>query len=114
MARLRREQPRARLGGRALRRSRRDGETPIGLVPAAGAIDTSGLDVSPEAMEKLLEVDPDDWREQLPQLHEHFATFGDRLPDELARQLEALEARVEAGELDDVALAPLRSPGGER
>ena len=71
-------------------------QTPIGLVPAEGAIDTSGLDVSPEAMEKLLEVDPDDWREQLPQLREHFATFGDGLPDELARQLDALEARLEA------------------
>ncbi len=71
-------------------------QTPIGLVPAEGAIDTSGLDVSPEAMEKLLEVDSDDWREQLPQLREHFATFGDGLPDELARQLDALEARLEA------------------
>jgi phosphoenolpyruvate carboxykinase (GTP) len=71
-------------------------QTPIGLVPAEGAIDTSGLDVSPEAMEKLLEVDPDDWREQLQQLREHFVTFGDDLPEELARQLDALEARLEA------------------
>ena len=69
-------------------------QTPIGLVPAEGALDISGLDVSPEAMAKLLEVDADDWREQLPQLREHFATFGDGLPDELARQLDALEARL--------------------
>ena len=45
-------------------------------------------------MAKLLAVDPEEWREQLPQLREHFATFGDRLPDELAAQLEALERRL--------------------
>jgi phosphoenolpyruvate carboxykinase (GTP) len=71
-------------------------ETPIGLVPSDGAIDTSGLDVSPEAMAKLLEVDPDEWGAQLPQLREHFASFGDGLPTELARQLETLERRLEA------------------
>jgi phosphoenolpyruvate carboxykinase (GTP) len=70
-------------------------ETPIGLVPAEDAIDTSGLDLAPGAMAKLLEVDPEEWREQLPRLHEHFATFGDRLPDELSAQLEALEKRLD-------------------
>src|SRR5215218_6720704 len=57
-------------------------ETPIGLVPSEGAIDISGLDVSPEAMARLLDVDPDEWRAQLPQLREHFASFGDGLPEE--------------------------------
>jgi phosphoenolpyruvate carboxykinase (GTP) len=71
-------------------------ETPIGLVPAKDGIDTSGLDASPEAMAKLLDVDPDEWRAQLPQLREHLAKFGDALPDELAAQLDALEARLEA------------------
>jgi phosphoenolpyruvate carboxykinase (GTP) len=72
-------------------------ETAIGIVPSEGAIDTSGLDVSPEAMAKLLDVEPDEWRAQLPQLREHFATFGDGLPEELERQLEALERRLAAG-----------------
>jgi phosphoenolpyruvate carboxykinase (GTP) len=39
-------------------------------------------------------VDPGEWRDQLPRLREHFAMFGDKLPDELARQLEALEERL--------------------
>ncbi len=71
-------------------------ETPIGLVPAVGqgGIDTSDLDVDPEAMSELLAVDPEDWRHQLPQMHEHYAKFGDRLPQELKRQLEALEASL--------------------
>ena len=37
-----------------------------------------------------------DLREQLPQVEEHLARFGDRLPDELRSQLEALERRVGA------------------
>jgi phosphoenolpyruvate carboxykinase (GTP) len=69
-------------------------ETPIGLVPAEDALDTSGLELAPGALEKLLGVDLEEWREQLPRLHEHFATFGDKLPDELATQLEALERRL--------------------
>ncbi len=55
-------------------------ETPIGLVPAAGAIDTDGLDVSEATMSRLLEVDTDGWSAQLPQMKEHYAEFGDKLP----------------------------------
>jgi phosphoenolpyruvate carboxykinase (GTP) len=70
-------------------------ETPIGLVPSEGAIDASGLELPDGAMAQLLEVDPAEWRDQLPRLHEHFATFGDKLPGELSAQLEALERRLE-------------------
>jgi phosphoenolpyruvate carboxykinase (GTP) len=70
-------------------------ETPIGLVPSGDALDTSGVDLPEGAMQKLLRVDPGEWREQLPRLHEHFAQFGDKLPDELAEQLKALERRLE-------------------
>ena len=71
-------------------------ETPIGLVPAPGAIETEGLDLSAAEMEELMKVDPEEWKVQLPQIHQHFAGFGDALPDELRRQLEALEQRLDA------------------
>src|SRR3954467_6890992 len=71
-------------------------ETAIGLVPAPGDLYTGGLDVSAEDLEEVLTVDPDALREQLPQVKEHLARFGDRLPDELQAQLEALERRLEA------------------
>ena len=45
-------------------------------------------------MRKLLGWIPEEWRDQLPRLREHFASFGDKLPDELADQLEALERRA--------------------
>jgi phosphoenolpyruvate carboxykinase (GTP) len=72
-------------------------ETPIGLVPAPGAIDTEGLDISDEDMAELLKVDPDEWRAQLLQMKEHFAQFGGRLPAELRERLEALERELRAG-----------------
>jgi len=71
-------------------------ETPIGLVPGPEAIDTAGLDLPDGAMEELLRVDPEEWKAQLPQLREHFAEFGDALPDELRAQLDTLERRLDA------------------
>jgi phosphoenolpyruvate carboxykinase (GTP) len=69
-------------------------ETPIGLVPAVGAIDTDGLEITDEAMSQLLSVDPALVRDQLPQVEEHLARFGDRLPDEIHAQFEALRSRL--------------------
>jgi phosphoenolpyruvate carboxykinase (GTP) len=69
-------------------------ETPIGLVPAEGQLDTEGLDISVDQMAELLRVDPKLLNEQLPQVKEHLARFGDRLPDEVQAQLDALERRV--------------------
>ncbi len=69
-------------------------ETPVGLLPAEGEINTEGLEISAEAMRDLLSVDLDLVREQLPQVKEHLAKFGDKLPAEIRAQLEALEQRL--------------------
>ena len=60
-------------------------ETPLGLLPAEGALNVEGLDISAEALEALLTVDEDALRDQLPQVKEHLAQFGDELPSEIAR-----------------------------
>ncbi|MEZ5340204.1 MAG: phosphoenolpyruvate carboxykinase domain-containing protein [Acidimicrobiales bacterium] len=71
-------------------------DTPIGKVPAPGAIDRTGIedDVSDETMEKLLAVNPTSWQQEVDLIRAHYATFGDRLPARLAAQLDALEARL--------------------
>jgi phosphoenolpyruvate carboxykinase (GTP) len=69
-------------------------DTPIGRVPAAGAIEIEGLDLSDEQMAQLFEVDPEEWAIQLPQLKQHYATFGESLPEELRAQLAQLEERL--------------------
>jgi phosphoenolpyruvate carboxykinase (GTP) len=69
-------------------------ETPIGLVPAEGEINTEDLDVSADAMKTLLTVEPEDLKAQLPQVEEHLARFGDKLPAEITEQLDSLKKRL--------------------
>ncbi len=70
-------------------------ETPVGLLPAPGAVPMDGLGLSKEDMDELLRVDTDDWAHEVPLIEEHYHVFGDRLPDELWQQLAALRARLD-------------------
>jgi phosphoenolpyruvate carboxykinase (GTP) len=69
-------------------------ESLLGLVPADGQIDIEGLEVSEEDMRELRAVDPDDLRDQIPQMKQHFAQFGHRLPKAIGDQMDALEQRL--------------------
>src|SRR5437588_1120164 len=73
-------------------------ESQIGLLPPTGegGIPTEGLNISQDAVAQLLEVDPEEWKLQLAQMHEHYARFGHHLPEEMHAQLEALEERLGA------------------
>ena len=72
-------------------------ETPVGLVPAPGALDTTGLDMTDEQVAKALAVNVDEWRDkELPLIEEWFAKFGDTLPTQLADELATLKARLES------------------
>ena len=73
-------------------------DTPIGRLPAPGALDVSGLDISPAALEEALKVDLQDWKAEVPLIREHFAMFGNRLPEELRHELSALEDRLRKAE----------------
>ncbi len=70
-------------------------DTPIGGVPAPEALDTEGLEISGEDLRTLLSVDAEAWKAELPSIHEHYSTFGDRLPQALRDQLAALEQRLD-------------------
>jgi phosphoenolpyruvate carboxykinase (GTP) len=69
-------------------------DTPIGKVPTADALDTDGLDVAQADLEELLKVDTKGWKEELPSIKEHYATFGDKLPAGLKEELADLEKRL--------------------
>ena len=69
-------------------------DSPLGLLPAEGAINTDGLDVSAEAMNDLLTVDEEALRAQLPQVEAHLAEFGDELPAAVRSQYEDLKQRL--------------------
>jgi phosphoenolpyruvate carboxykinase (GTP) len=69
-------------------------DTPIGRVPAQGALDTTGLAIDPGVLAELTTVDRDKWRVELPQIEAHYETFGARLPGVLHDQLKDLEKRL--------------------
>nr|MBA2607867.1 phosphoenolpyruvate carboxykinase (GTP) [Actinomycetota bacterium] len=69
-------------------------ESPIGFVPAPGAIEVGGLDITDADMAELLKVDPEEWRAEVPSIEAHYAEFGDRVPDALQDELAGLEKRL--------------------
>lgn len=69
-------------------------KTAIGYMPTPDAIDTEGLDVSEATMAELLKVDKAEWLKEIESIKEHYRSYGDRLPKELANQLAALEKRI--------------------
>ena len=71
-------------------------ETAIGWLPLPADLDTSGMDISDSDLAELLDVDVSAWSREVPQLEEHFARFGDRLPTELSSRLATLRQRLEA------------------
>ncbi|MCL2553465.1 MAG: phosphoenolpyruvate carboxykinase (GTP) [Actinomycetia bacterium] len=68
--------------------------TPIGVLPAEGALDTEGLDISQADLDLLLTVDPEVWREEASLIPAHLETFGSHTPKELWDEYEALVARL--------------------
>ncbi len=69
-------------------------DTAIGVVPTAGDLELSGLDVSADDIAAALAVNDDDWKRELPGVRAYFAEFGDRLPPALSAELDALEQRL--------------------
>jgi phosphoenolpyruvate carboxykinase (GTP) len=71
-------------------------KTQIGYMPAVTDIDTDGLDVGEKEMAELLKVNADEWLNEVASIRAHYETYGEKLPAELANQLDALEARLKA------------------
>ena len=69
-------------------------ETPIGRLPAEGALDTDGLEISAEDLKKLFTVDKEQGLKEVSEMREYYKKFGDRLPAELTAELDKIEARL--------------------
>ena len=69
-------------------------ETPIGFVPAPGELNVEGLELSEADLTGLTEVDRDKLRDELPQVQEHLARFGDNLPAEIRSHFEKLKSEL--------------------
>jgi phosphoenolpyruvate carboxykinase (GTP) len=69
-------------------------KTAIGYLPSADSLDTNGMNINTADLQAITSVDVDGWREAVPQIRDHYAAFGDRLPTELATALDALESSL--------------------
>jgi phosphoenolpyruvate carboxykinase (GTP) len=70
-------------------------ETAIGVLPGKGELDLAGLDLSSSALETLTSVDTEGWLSEIPKIRDFYARFGDRMPDALLAELDALEKRLQ-------------------
>ncbi|MGV8859363.1 MAG: phosphoenolpyruvate carboxykinase (GTP) [Rhodoglobus sp.] len=69
-------------------------ESALGLLPRDGDLNIDGLDLSDDTMEQLFAIDTDSWKAEAASTEEFFATFGDRVPTAVTRQLEQLKKRL--------------------
>jgi len=70
-------------------------ETPIGLVPKEGALDTSGLNISKETMQNLFRINKTEWLAEVQEMRNYSKQFGETLPQEIVKQMDALQQRLE-------------------
>jgi phosphoenolpyruvate carboxykinase (GTP) len=75
-------------------------DTPIGRLPARGALDLLGLSLPHRDVDELLRVDVDGWRAEVPLIRQHFAQFGAHLPPGLGEELADLDKRLAAATAD--------------
>ncbi|MCD7732484.1 MAG: phosphoenolpyruvate carboxykinase (GTP) [Oscillospiraceae bacterium] len=70
-------------------------ETPIGYEPKPEDINIEGLDgITVDTIADLLSVDKDLWLEDTKSIEEFYSRFGDKLPKEMAYELNALKERL--------------------
>ncbi|MCU1405213.1 MAG: phosphoenolpyruvate carboxykinase [Glaciihabitans sp.] len=70
-------------------------ESPLGLVPTAGGLNIDGLDLPEGALEKLFEVNPALWLDEVDGTEAFFDTFDGRVPEGVTRQLGLLRGRLQ-------------------
>ena len=69
-------------------------ETPIGHLPAPGALNLDGLSLDAEAMDKLFGVDRDGWRAEFDAIAGYLADYGPRMPHLLHAEAAECAARL--------------------
>jgi len=70
-------------------------ETPIGYVPAKNGLTLDGIEVSDEALNELLRVNPEDWDAEMEDSKQFLGKFGGRLPRQISEEHEKLARRFQ-------------------
>jgi phosphoenolpyruvate carboxykinase (GTP) len=69
-------------------------ETAIGNLPRPQDLNTRGLEISSSDLQALLSVEPNLWKKEVADIREYLNSYGKRLPGELSKQLDAVEAKL--------------------
>ncbi|MFP3395192.1 MULTISPECIES: phosphoenolpyruvate carboxykinase (GTP) [unclassified Brevibacterium] len=69
-------------------------ESPLGLTPVEGGLDTEGLDFTDEQLRKALAIKPEEWETELGLIEEWYAELGDSVPAELRAEVDNLRQRL--------------------
>ncbi|HKS68754.1 MAG TPA: phosphoenolpyruvate carboxykinase (GTP) [Candidatus Acidoferrales bacterium] len=70
-------------------------ETPIGFIPTPESLNLDGMQISREALDELLRVDPAAWAEETHATGEFLAKFGDLLPAAIRAEHDSLSSRLQ-------------------
>jgi len=70
-------------------------DSAMGFIPTQDALNLAGLEMSPQAVNSVLEVNAEDWAEDLKDQREFFDRIGDRLPKELRQEQEDFARRLD-------------------
>ncbi len=68
-------------------------DSKIGYLPFPSDINISGLSLSKETLEGLLEIDDELWKDEIVQIEEFYSKFDGKLPPELLEELKNLKDR---------------------
>ncbi len=69
-------------------------ETPVGLIPCSEDINLEGLNIPKEKLEKLFEVNMQNWTNEIDDVKKFLTQFGSHLPDEMREECNALSKHV--------------------
>ncbi len=58
-------------------------KTPIGYIPAKGALNLDGLNLSDKVIDDMFYINREEWLEELCDIRKYFNTYGNRLPEEI-------------------------------
>ncbi len=69
-------------------------ETPIGILPAPGELNLTGIEEVSEDLDEIFAIDQQSWLAECELTEEFFAQFGDRLPAQMQAELDSLRNRL--------------------
>jgi len=70
--------------------------SPVGMRPAEGALDLTGLEIAGNTLKQAMAVRPEDWAVELDSQEEFFRKLGPSVPEKITEQRKALRAALAA------------------